>query len=319
MRATSVRGRLTAWYTGVLAVILVVYAAVTYVAVKQEFLEQQEDHPNPAMDEQLGEISRVLIGGLPFVIALSAIGGYLLAGRALQPVDASFEKLRRFTADASHELRTPLAVIRGTGEIALNETRSPSEYKESIGSMLEEADRLTRLVDTLLRLSHADAGTVVLTPVAVSLGALADEVVNSLAILAEERKQRIDVRSAGHVMVTADPLVLREAVVNVVDNAIKYGPTGSTVRVDVRANGHNAELAVADEGPGVAPEHRERIFDRFFRADEARTRAAGGAGLGLAIAKWAVEVSGGHIAVDEAASGGALFTIVLPLRVGGNA
>lgn len=319
MKATSVRGRLTAWYTGVLAVVLVVYATATYVAVKHEFLEQLEDHPNAQLDEQLGEIRTVLIGGLPLVIALSAIGGYVLAGRALQPVEASFDKLRRFTADASHELRTPLAVIRGSGEIALNAPRSELEYKETIGSMLEEADRLTRLVDTLLRLSHADAGTVALTPIAVSLDGLARDVAASLAILAEERRQHIDVRAAGPVTVTADPLVLREAVVNIVDNAIKYGPFGSTVHISVRATGHQAELAVGDEGPGVAQVHRERIFDRFFRADEARTRASGGAGLGLAIAKWAVEVSGGRILVGDAARGGALFTIVLPLRVGGNA
>ncbi len=314
----AVRGRLTAWYAGVLTVILVVYASLTYVAVKHEFLEQQEDRPNPQMDEQLGEISTVLLGGLPIVIGLSAIGGYLLAGRALQPVEASFEKLRRFTADASHELRTPLSVIRGSGEIALNENRSVDEYKETIGSILEEADRLTRLVDTLLRLSHADAGTVALAREPAALDAIARDVAGSLGILAEERKQRIVVDADERVLVTVDPSVLREAVINVVDNAIKYSPPGATVSVRVRTNGHAAELTVADEGPGIPQEFRERIFDRFFRVDEGRSRGAGGAGLGLAIARWAVEVNGGRIAVTNSAGGGAEFSIVLPSRTGGH-
>jgi len=312
----AVRGRLTAWYTGVLTVILIVYAAVTYVSVKREFLEQQEDHPSPQIEEQLGEIRAVLLGGLPLVIALSAIGGYVLAGRALQPVEASFEKLRRFTADASHELRTPLSVIRGTGEIALNETRSAGEYQETIGSMLEEADRLTRLVDTLLRLSHADAGTVTLAREPVALEAIARDVAGSLAILAEERKQRIVVDGDGRATVVVDPAVLREAVINVVDNAIKYSPPGATISMRVRAAGHNAELTVADEGPGIPPEFRERIFDRFVRVDEGRSRAAGGDGLGLAIARWAVEVNGGRITAGSGASGGAEFSIVLPSKAG---
>lgn len=312
----AVRGRLTAWYTGVLTVILILYAAVTYVSVKREFLEQQEDHPSPQIEEQLGEIRAVLLGGLPLVIALSAIGGYVLAGRALQPVEASFEKLRRFTADASHELRTPLSVIRGTGEIALNETRSAGEYQETIGSMLEEADRLTRLVDTLLRLSHADAGTVTLAREPVALEAIARDVAGSLAILAEERKQRIVVDGDGRATVVVDPAVLREAVINVVDNAIKYSPPGATISMRVRAAGHNAELTVADEGPGIPPEFRERIFDRFVRVDEGRSRAAGGDGLGLAIARWAVEVNGGRITAGSGASGGAEFSIVLPSKAG---
>ncbi|HZR23939.1 MAG TPA: ATP-binding protein [Vicinamibacterales bacterium] len=315
----AVRGRLTAWYTSVLAIVVVVYAAATYVAVRREFLEQQEDRPNPEMDEQLGEIRTVLLGGLPFVIGLSAIGGYILAGRALQPVEASFEKLRRFTADASHELRTPLAVIRGTGELALNENRSAGEYKEALGSILEEADRLTGLVDTLLRLSHADAGSVVLAREAVALDDVARDVAGSLAILAEERKQRIVVDAPARVTVTADPAVLREAVINVVDNAIKYSPAGATISVRVRATGQEAELTVADEGPGIAPEFRERIFDRFFRIDEGRSRTVGGAGLGLAIARWAVEVSGGRITATNGARGGAEFSIVLPLSQGGYA
>src|SRR5262249_6488632 len=139
-------------------------------------------------------------------------------------LEASFEQLRRFTADASHELRTPLSVIRGIGEAGLGETRTPAEYKEAMGSMLEEVDRLTNLVDTLLRLSQGDAGRVRLSREPVDLGQLARDVGSSLALLAEERGQQLHIDAAERVLVDADRLVLREAITNVLDNAIKYGP-----------------------------------------------------------------------------------------------
>jgi signal transduction histidine kinase len=228
-------------------------------------------------------------------------------------LESSFEQLRRFTADASHELRTPLSVIRGIGESGLGETRTPAEYKEAMGSMLEEVDRLTNLVDTLLRLSYGDAGTVRLARAPFDLGQLTRDVVSSLAILAEERNQRLKVDAADGVVVSADRLVLREALTNIVDNAIKYGPQDSSIDIRVRAEGNQALLTVADEGPGIAAEHRERIFDRFFRLDEGRSRDEGGTGLGLAIAKWAVEVNGGQISVEGGADRGAIFRIVLAI------
>jgi signal transduction histidine kinase len=231
-------------------------------------------------------------------------------------LEASFEKLRRFTADASHELRTPLAVVRGIGEISLKETRTPAEYKEAIGSILEEIDRLTNLVDTLLRLSYGDAGTVRLSPETIDLADLARDVVLSLGILAEERHQQLEVEARERVMATVDRLVLREAVTNVVDNAIKYSPNGSRVQIQVSADRDRAVLEVRDQGPGVALENRERIFDRFFRIDEGRSRDDGGTGLGLSIAKWAVEVNGGSIAVKDGAVGGSVFRIDLPIARG---
>ena len=304
---------------------------------------------------QLREILIVLVFGLPLVVALAGVGGYVLARRALTPIDqlasearritaerlherlsvpnqhdeigrlaavindtfarleSSFGQLRRFTADASHELRTPLSVIRGLGEAGLGATRTPAEYKEVMGSMLEEVDRLTNLVDTLLRLSHGDAGTVRLSRAAFDLGQLTRDVVSSLGVLAEERNQRLKIDVPDGVTVAADRLVLREAITNVVDNAIKYSPQASSIDIRVHADGNQALLTVADEGPGIAPEHRERIFDRFFRIDEGRSRAEGGTGLGLAIAKWAVEKNGGRITVETSRSGGSTFRIVLPI------
>ena len=304
---------------------------------------------------QLWEVLVVLVLGLPLVVLLAGLGGYVLARQALTPIDhlasearritadrlherlsvpnqhdeigrlagvindtfarleSSFDQLRRFTADASHELRTPLAVIRGIGEVGLGETRSAAEYKEAMGSMLEEVDRLTNLVDTLLRLSHGDAGTVRLSREQIDLGQLTKEVVSSLGILAEERNQRLKVDVADRVVVTVDRLVLREAMTNITDNAIKYSPPESTIDIRLQAAHGQALLTIADQGPGIAAEHRERIFDRFFRLDEGRSRDGGGTGLGLAIAKWAVEVNGGQISVDKNPTGGSVFRIVLPL------
>jgi heavy metal sensor kinase len=305
--------------------------------------------------EELSEVLVVLVLGLPLVVALAAVGGYLLARRALAPIDhlaseaqritadrlherlkvpnerdeigrltgvinqtiarleSSFDQLRRFTADSSHELRTPLAVVRGIGEAAVAERRSPAEYEEAIGSMLEEIDRMSSLVDTLLRLSHGDAGTIRLSREAIDLDQLARDVAASLGILAEERNQKVIVDATSQVTVNADRLVLREAVTNVLDNAIKYGPDGSTVTMRIDRVGDEGLLAITDEGPGVAAEHRDRIFNRFFRIDEARSRERGGAGLGLAIAKWAVEIHGGRITVHERRGGGSEFRIHLPL------
>lgn len=307
----------------------------------------------PLRDE-LREILVVLALGLPLVVALAAAGGYLLARRALAPIDhlaseakritverlherlttanpddeigrltavindafarleASFEQLRRFTADASHELRTPLAVLRSVGEAAVAERRSPAEYEESIGSILEEVDRMSTLVDTLLRLSHGDTGAIRLSREAVDLGQLARDVALSLGILAEERKQSIAFEIGEQVVAPVDRLILREALTNVLDNAIKYSPAGGTIVIRVGARDGEVVLAIADDGPGIPPGDRNRIFDRFFRVDEARAREQGGAGLGLAIAKWAVELHGGQIRVADRGGKGSEFQIVLP-------
>jgi heavy metal sensor kinase len=359
-----IRVRLTAWYTAVLALLLIVYAAVTYVAVRHEFLEQLEeeahvesDHaalnPEERVEQQLSEIAVVLVLGLPIIVGLAGVGGYLLAQRALAPTDhlaaearritadrlherlsvpnphdeigrlaavindtfarleSSFEQLRRFTADASHELRTPLSVIRGIGEMGLRETRTPQEYKDAVGSMLEEVDRLTRLVDTLLQLSRGDAGTIRLSREVIDLGDLVRDVASALGILAEERQQHLEVTAAANVRVSADRLVLRDALTNLVDNAIKYSPTGATIVIGADGDRDRATVTVADQGRGIPPEHRDRIFDRFYRIDEGRSREMGGAGLGLAIAKWAVEANGGTIALKSARVG-SVFTISLP-------
>jgi len=229
-------------------------------------------------------------------------------------LQAAFDQLRRFTSDASHELRTPLTAIRSVGEVALQEQRSPVEYRDVIGSMLEEVDRLTRLAESLLALSRADAGHIQLLREDISLVRMAKEASSVVEVLAEEKRQQIDIEGDANLVVSVDRLILRQALVNLLDNAIKYSPAGSQILVRVQSGGDKqAYLEVIDQGPGIPREHQPHVFDRFFRVDKARTREWGGAGLGLSITRWAVEAHGGDITLKSEEGQGSTFRVSLPL------
>lgn len=313
-------------------------------------------HSEERLWHEFGELLTGIALGIPVALAVAGFGGYLLARRALAPVDtmtkqaarisaerlnerlpvgnpqdelghlalvlnrsldrlqAAFDQLRRFTADASHELRTPLTAVRSVGEVALQDQRSPEEYREAIGSMLEEVDRLTRLVDSLLTLSRADAASITLHPSRASLMDLAREAVQLVEVLAEEKKQKLAVSGDSAIQVPADRLILRQGVINLLHNAIKYSPPGATINVRImKRDGQQAVLEVEDQGPGIPAEYQEKIFERFFRLDPARSREQGGAGLGLAIADWAVKAHGGSIEMESEEGRGSIFRVVLPV------
>jgi heavy metal sensor kinase len=301
----------------------------------------------------------ILLLGLPLAVAISGLGGYFLARRALAPVDrmaeqarlitaerlkerlpvdnprdelgrlatvfnqtlmrleSSFDQMRRFTADASHELRTPLTAMRSVGEIGLRGRRDPAAYREVIGSMLEEVDRLSLLVDRLLTLSRADSGESTLSRERVDLCELAEEVTTQLGVLAEEKQQTLAVAAGGQSLCLGDRMVLRQALLNLVDNAIKYSPIGGRIAVTVSTSANGmAVLDVSDTGPGIPLDMRPRVFDRFYRADRSRSREnGGGTGLGLSIARWAVEVNGGQLTLESSEGPGATFRITLPIAV----
>ncbi len=229
-------------------------------------------------------------------------------------LQAAFDQLRRFTADASHELRTPLTAIRSVGEVALQDQRSSAEYRDVIGSMLEEVDRLTRLAESLLSLSRADAGHIQLQREDMPLLRLAKEASSVVEVLAEEKRQSIDIEGDANLVVSADRLILRQAIINLLDNAIKYSPPGSHILVRVQGGGDKQVfLEVIDQGPGIPAEHQPYVFDRFFRVDKARTREWGGAGLGLSITRWTVEAHGGGITLESEKGHGSTFRVSLPL------
>jgi heavy metal sensor kinase len=230
----------------------------------------------------------------------------------LMRLDDSFQRLRRFTADASHELRTPLTAIRSVGEVALQEPLDPAAYRDAIGSILEETARLSQLLDSLLTLTRADADRVVLAQERISLAGLVREVVDIVRVLAEEKDQALQSTLDDAVTVEVDPRALRQALLNLLDNAIKYTPMGGEVRIAVCARADGAAIVeVADNGPGIAPAHHARIFERFYRVDPSRS-VQRGVGLGLSIAQWAVEANGGRIELESAIECGSTFRIVLP-------
>jgi heavy metal sensor kinase len=231
----------------------------------------------------------------------------------LARLEGSFDQMRRFTADVSHQLRTPLTAIRSVGEVGLREHRNDAAYRAIIGSMLEEADRLASLVDRLLTLSRAETGESKVSAEVFDVHDLAQEVAGHLEVLAEEKRQSITVDRAGSPLdgphAYADRFVVRQALINLVDNAIKFSPAGGAIRIRLADTPAEVLIDVIDSGTGIEATAHQRIFDRFYRAADAETP---GAGLGLSIAKGAVEATGGHLTLAASGPGGSTFRIALP-------
>lgn len=238
-----------------------------------------------------------------------------VVNRMLSRLEEAFESLRRFTADASHELRTPLTVIQSVGEVALQEDLDAAAYKDRIGSMLEDLSRLTRLVDNLLTLTRADAGPVSVSRKETDALRLVEHAVEDMRPLAEEKNQILTLAANGPALIVAEEATLRLALINLLDNAIKYTPPSGAVSVRSGMRGDDFLIEVTDTGPGIPAEHRGRIFDRFYRVERDRSSQARGTGLGLSIAKWAAEANGGRIELDTQEKQGSTFRLVLPKSV----
>lgn len=227
----------------------------------------------------------------------------------LARLEDSFVALDRFVADAAHELLTPLTTLRSVGEVGLRAARSGDEYREIIGSMLEEAQRLQLLAEKLLQLARAEGGSNMIELQRVRLDQLAEDCLADARILAEDKQQSIKVNAVPCELWT-DALLLRQALQNILDNALKYSPNGSTISLVVSHSTQECELAVTDDGPGISIEDRGRVAHRFFRADHARRRS--GFGLGLAITKAYMRVLGGKFTYEAAHPKGSTFRLTLP-------
>jgi heavy metal sensor kinase len=235
----------------------------------------------------------------------------------LSRIEQSFEQLQRFTADASHELRTPLAAIRSIGEVRLQDGATPEQYRDTIGSMLEEVNRLTGIVESLLALSQADAGQIRIQVSVFPLVALVRESAALLEILIEDKHLNFTLTGDESLGAQADRLYVRQAIVNILHNAVKFTPPGGSISAKVECCGKSwVELSVTDTGPGIAPEHIEKVFQRFYRADKSRASRDScndmGAGLGLSVAEWAIKANNGEIGVRSIPGSGATFWIRLP-------
>ncbi len=305
----------------------------------------------PAGDA-LGALLVIIFVSLPLVVALLVAGGYLITRRWLKPLELmatqaewitadslgarlpegetaelsrlaaafnrtlgrledSFRTLDRFVADASHELRTPLTTLRSVGEVGLRRSRTVEEYREIIGSMLEEAERLHLLVERLLELASIEGGARSVHREKLQLDEFVRACVAEIGILAEYKNQRVSIATQPAETET-DPLLLRQALQNLVDNAMKYSPVGAEIRVTVAMAGRECRVAVADEGPGIPPDHVARLADRFFRVEDSRVRGRGGVGLGLAITKAYMHALGGRLEYRSVEPNGSCFSLVLP-------
>src|SRR5712692_8112009 len=234
----------------------------------------------------------------------------------LDRLSQSFERQQRFMADASHELRTPVAILRGEAEVALSQQeRSPEEYRESLAVLHHEAERLTHIVEDLFTLTRADAGQYPLQPRDFYLDELVGECVHSARTLALAKKISLNFEAASESPTHADESLLRRMILNLLDNAIKYTPEGGRVTVTCRRVSEEYVLSITDTGIGIPADLQPRIFERFFRADKARSRAendGGGAGLGLSISRWIAEAHHGRLELTSSDSGGSTFTAHLP-------
>lgn len=235
--------------------------------------------------------------------------------RLLDRLDAAFERQRRFIADASHELRTPLAILQGESEVALSkEARSTDEYRESLAILHQEARRLSLVVDDMFTLSRADAGQYPMALREFYLDELATDCVQSMRSLAAAKSISLSANSDPEFSIVADEALIRRMLLNLLDNSIKYTPAGGAVSITTRATADAAEISVTDNGPGIPGELQSRIFERFFRGDQARSRSNpnSGAGLGLAIAKWIAEAHRGSLQLSRSGPVGTVFTARLP-------
>ena len=227
-------------------------------------------------------------------------------------LDNSFRQTRQFSADAAHELQTPLTILKGEIEVALRSPRSPEEYRGVLQSNLEEIDRISSLVAGLLLLARADRGVLRLDLQPVKLEELLEEVGEQMRRLAENQAVSLDYGLMEPASIQGDREHFKRLLVNLIDNAIKYTPAGGKVTLSLRCDGKWARVGISDTGMGLSADEQEQIFNRFYRAAEARSQRGGGAGLGLSIAQSIAVAHGGRIEVESTPGQGSTFTVSLP-------
>ncbi len=244
-------------------------------------------------------------------LLLVASGGYLLVRKSTAPIERSMEHMRRFVGDAAHELRTPIAILRSQAEVALEQPREAARDAKAFQSMERETARLGRIVGDLLTLARADAGERPIAREPLYLDDVAAEAVDAVRALAEHKRIQVEVGTFEEAKISADGALVRQLLLIVLDNAIKYTPDGGHVRLDVSARNGAAAVVVTDTGAGIAPEQLPLVFERFWRGEPAG-REVEGAGLGLAIARWIADVHGARIELTSRPGAGTRVAISFP-------
>lgn len=269
---------------------------VTRLAREIQATNLSQRLPVPQTDDELGRLVRTF-------------------NQMIDRLEAGFESMRRFTADASHELRTPLAIMRGAIDVTLARERTVEEYRRALEGLLEEVERMARIVEDLLLLARADSGGLDLAREAIRLDELVTEVVEAMRPMAESTGIHLSVGRRELLEVAGDEQWLRQMLYNLVDNAIRYTGMGGRVLVSLGEQDSAALVSVSDTGSGIPEQERPRLFERFYRSASARggEAAGAGAGLGLSIALWIARAHGGDIQVESRVGEGSTFRVSLPL------
>lgn len=252
----------------------------------------------------------VVLGGLGTILV--GLGSWFLAGRALRPTQLAWERQQGFIASASHELRTPLTLIRASAEVAQRHTAATdTDQRALLGDVLSEVDHMRTLVDDLLTLSRLDSGRLTIQPAPIDLAALLIDVQRQIGRLAEPRSIQVTLAQSADVA-WGDRDRVRQVLIILLDNALRYTPDGGMITISAAMRGRMVEVGVTDTGPGISPDDLPHIFDRFYRADPARGREGGNAGLGLAIARGLIEAQGGQISAESRPGHGTRVSFTLP-------
>jgi signal transduction histidine kinase len=272
----------------------------------------QVAQPVSWVNESLSGLVRQLIMASAVGLILGALASLLMATRSFRPIIRALDRQRAFVADASHELRTPLTLIRTNVDAWLR--RSKTENRMYGRNIVEEVEHLNRIVGDLTFLALADAKQLRMEPQAVELNDVVSDLMSQTRPLAEERGVTIRPSLNGGAQIEADPARLRQLLLILVDNALQHTPSGGEVSIAVLKDHGNATITVTDTGEGIPPDDLPHIFERFYRADKARSRENGGSGLGLAIAKWIVDAHKGVISVDSWVGKGTEVSVSLPAK-----
>jgi signal transduction histidine kinase len=261
-------------------------------------------------DQYASLIAGLAAAAAAAILMISAVG-WFLARKSIEPIEQNLALLRRFVADAAHELRTPVSVLRSRADVTLQRERDPAAYVDALTAVGLESERMGRIVNDLLMLARADAGERAIAPERLYVDDVAVDAVASVRVLAERRGVQLDVRQFEESAAIADPILVRQLLVILLDNAVKFTSPGGEVTLSVRPEEGRATVTVADTGIGIPAGELPRIFDRFYRGDDARRRSDG-AGLGLSIAKWIVDAHGAELAIESEVGQGTRVTVRFP-------
>src|SRR5438094_960848 len=285
------RLQLTAWYAGVFSLVLALLGAGLFLTIRHQ-ISRHVDKSLSAAAAALEQAARIR--------------------ESTAPGERSMDQMRRFMADAAHELRTPITILRTRAEVALEQDREAARDAGTLRAVEREAARLGEIVRNLLTLARADAGERPVARLPLYLDDVAAEAVDAVRPLAEQKRVQLEVGAFEEAKITGEPALVRQLLLIVLDNAVKFTEAGGRVRLDVSAENGRAAALVSDTGVGIPAEQLSHVFERFYRGDPAR-HTADGAGLGLAIARWIADAHGARIDIRSAPGTGTRVTIMFPL------